>query len=108
MQVTASAEASHRSSATARFGVSAAYLLNEADIAARGRDSASRAPLGGFISLEVTMIFDEKKCERFYPTLISNMTNGTHLMVIGGASLKPDGETQPNEVGNTKRARWRG
>ena len=41
MPVTASAEASHRSSATARFGASAAYLLNEADIAPSGRDSAS-------------------------------------------------------------------
>ena len=41
MQVTASAEASHRFSAAARFGASAAYLLNEADIAHCGRDSAS-------------------------------------------------------------------
>src|SRR4030095_16451955 len=44
MPVTASAEASHRSSATARFGVSAAYLLNEADIAPCGRDSAALRP----------------------------------------------------------------
>jgi hypothetical protein len=44
MPVTASAEASHRSAATARFGVSAAYLLNEADIAPCGRDSASLRP----------------------------------------------------------------
>jgi hypothetical protein len=44
MHVTASAEASHRSSATARFGASAAYLLNEADIAPGGRDSASLRP----------------------------------------------------------------
>jgi len=44
MQVTASAEASHRSWATARFGVSAAYLLNEADIAPCGRDSAALRP----------------------------------------------------------------
>jgi hypothetical protein len=44
MHVTASAEASHRYSATARFGASAAYLLNEADIAPCGRDSASLRP----------------------------------------------------------------
>src|SRR4029453_3019862 len=44
MPVTASAEASHRSSATARFGVSAAYLLNEPDLAPCGRASASLRP----------------------------------------------------------------
>ena len=44
MRVTASAEASHRCTVTARFGASAAYLLNEADIAPCGRDSASLRP----------------------------------------------------------------
>ena len=44
MQATASAGKPHRSSATARFGVSAAYLLNEADIAPSGRDSPSPPP----------------------------------------------------------------
>jgi hypothetical protein len=44
MQVTASAEGSHRSDVTVWFGASAAYLLNEADIAPCGRDSASLHP----------------------------------------------------------------
>src|SRR4030095_6061559 len=44
MPVTATAEASHRSSATARFGATAAYLLNEAYIASCGRASAALRP----------------------------------------------------------------
>ena len=44
MQVTASAEANHRYSVTARLGASAAYLLNETDIAPSGRDSAALRP----------------------------------------------------------------
>src|SRR5262245_61704062 len=44
MEVTASAEGSDRFSATARFGATAAYLLNEADIAPCGRDSAALRP----------------------------------------------------------------
>ena len=42
--MTASAEASQGSEATVRFGASAAYLLNEADIAPFGRDSAALRP----------------------------------------------------------------
>ena len=44
MEVTAGAEGSDRFSATAHFGASAAYLLNEADIAPCGRDSAALRP----------------------------------------------------------------
>jgi hypothetical protein len=43
-RLTASAERSHRSEVTVGFGASAAYLLNEADIAPCGRDSASLRP----------------------------------------------------------------
>ena len=45
MKVTASAGRGYRFSVATRFGASAAYLLNEADIAPFGRDSASLRPL---------------------------------------------------------------
>jgi len=73
MPVTASAEASHRSSATARFGASAAYLLNEAASLARlrfapplglGRDTKAVSPprVGGqLISRAVRHLIIERK-----------------------------------------------
>jgi hypothetical protein len=73
MEVTASAVGSHRSSATARFGASAAYLLNEAASLARLRSCPPR--------LRGT---DCRRQQGFPPRGLGRDTKGVSLPRVGG------------------------